>query len=47
MLDDTEKSLIKSVDKLENDLMDIEMLLQDALQTAQSNFKEKTHDINK
>ena len=47
MCDEIEAKLIKAVNKLEDDLMDIEMLLQDALQTAFGNFKEKTQEINK
>lgn len=46
ILDDFETDLINAVNKVENDLMEIEMLLQDALYTAFSLFKDKTHAIN-
>ena len=46
ILDEYETELINAVTGIENDLMEIEMLLQDALSTSFSLFKDKTHAIN-
>ena len=46
MIDDVEKDLKNEVDNVEDQLMEVEMLLQDALFTAFGDFKEKTHLIN-
>jgi len=45
-IDGVEEEMMACVDKVEYDLMDIEMLLQDALHTALGEFKDKTHSIN-
>ena len=45
IIDDIEKELNDAVEKLEDDLMEIEMLLQDALQTAVTQFKEMINTI--
>jgi len=40
-IDDYEKKMLKAVEDLEEELMNIEMVLQDALQIATDKFKEK------
>ena len=45
-IDEIEEDMINAVNKVEDDLMDIEMLLQDALHTAMNSFKDQTHGIN-
>jgi len=45
-IDDYESALLEAVSVLEDDLMEIEMLLQDALGEATSNFKEKIKEFN-
>jgi hypothetical protein len=40
-IDDYEKKMVKAVEDLEEELMNIEMVLQDALQIATDKFKEK------
>jgi len=45
-IDDYEKKMLKAFEDLEEELMNIEMVLQDALQIATDKFKEKvTHII--
>ena len=45
ILEEYEQQLIDAVEKLEDDLMEIEMLLQDALQSAVAQFKEMVSTI--
>ena len=40
-IDDYEKKMLKAVEDLEEELMNIEMVLQDALQIATDKFKDK------
>ena len=44
-IDDYEKKMLKAVEDLEEELMNIEMVLQDALQIATDKFKEKVTSI--
>ena len=44
-IDDYEKKMLKAVEDLEEELMNIEMVLQDALQIATDKFKEKVTQI--
>lgn len=46
-IDEAEPELIDAVNKLEDNLMEIEMLLQDALHTAVVDFKDKANDVTK
>jgi len=46
LLDEYEQILIRAIVELEDDLMEIEMLLQDAIQTAFGEFKDKVGVIN-
>ena len=46
LLDEYEEILLKAITELEDELMEIEMLLQDAIHQAFSDFKEKVSAIN-
>jgi len=45
-IDDVENELIEAVNVCEDDLMEVEMLLQDALFTAYGDYKDKITVIN-